>query len=126
MRRPLAHHAAANFGAFAKAPEARFRRSHRNGIPYSGARRVGCHQAQTRYQGPSLYDKQANWRYQMIRCVRLWSGEDQNSHFQEGTLDLEAGQRGDLLSGKLGAITVSFQETAQGGAFAWHTAPARQ
>ncbi len=62
----------------------------------------------------------------MIRCVRLWSGEDQNSHFEEGTLDLEAGQRGDLLSGKLGAVSVSFQETEQGGAFAWHTAPARQ
>ena len=63
----------------------------------------------------------------MIRCVRLWSGEDQNSHFEEGTLDLEAGcQRGDLLSGKLGAVTVSFQETERGGAFAWHTAPARQ
>ncbi len=62
----------------------------------------------------------------MIRWVRLWSGEDQNSHFEEGTLDLEAGQRGDLLSGKLGAVSVSFQETERGGAFAWHTAPARQ
>jgi quercetin dioxygenase-like cupin family protein len=62
----------------------------------------------------------------VIRCVRLWSGEDQNSHFEEGALDLEAGQRGDLLSGKLGAVTVSFQETERGGAFAWHTAPARQ
>ena len=62
----------------------------------------------------------------MIRCVRLWTGEDQNSHFEEGVLDLEQGQRGDLLSGKLAAATVSFQETSSGGAFAWHTAPARQ
>ena len=62
----------------------------------------------------------------MIRCVRLWTGDDENSHFEEGILDLESGQRGDLLTGKLGATTVSFQETQQGGAFAWHTAPARQ
>jgi quercetin dioxygenase-like cupin family protein len=62
----------------------------------------------------------------MIRCVHLWTGSDQSSHFEEGHIDLEAGQRGDVLSGKLGAITISFQETASGGAFAWHTAPARQ
>jgi quercetin dioxygenase-like cupin family protein len=62
----------------------------------------------------------------MIRCVRLWTGNDDNSHFEEGILDLESGQRGDLLSGKLAVTTISFQETHQGGAFAWHTAPARQ
>jgi quercetin dioxygenase-like cupin family protein len=62
----------------------------------------------------------------MIRCVRLWTGDDQNSHFEDGSLDLAPGQRGDLLSGKLAVATVSFQETATGGAFAWHTAPARQ
>jgi quercetin dioxygenase-like cupin family protein len=62
----------------------------------------------------------------MIRCVRLWTGEDQNSYFEEGRLDLEEGARGDLLSSKLAATTISFQETHVGGAFAWHTAPARQ
>jgi hypothetical protein len=62
----------------------------------------------------------------MIRCVHLWTGDDQGSHFEEGVIDLEPGQRGDLLSGKLDAATISFQETASGGAFAWHTAPARQ
>ena len=62
----------------------------------------------------------------MIRCVRLWTGEDQNSHFEEGHIDLEAGKRGDLLSGKLAVTTISFQETASGGAFAWHDAPIRQ
>jgi quercetin dioxygenase-like cupin family protein len=62
----------------------------------------------------------------MIRCVRLWTGEDQNSHFEEGVVDLEQGQRGDFLSGKLAATAVSFQETSSGGAFAWHRAPARQ
>jgi quercetin dioxygenase-like cupin family protein len=62
----------------------------------------------------------------MIRCVRLWTGDDANSHFEEGSLALESGVRGDLMSGKLGVTTISFQETESGGAFAWHTAPARQ
>jgi quercetin dioxygenase-like cupin family protein len=62
----------------------------------------------------------------MIRCVRLWTGDDDNSHFEEGSLPLEEGARGDLLSGKFGVTTISFQETASGGTFAWHTAPARQ
>ncbi|MDI4233458.1 hypothetical protein AAFX91_24045 [Bradyrhizobium sp. 31Argb] len=62
----------------------------------------------------------------MIRCVRLWTGEDSNSHFEEGLIDLEPGQRGDWLSSKVDVVTISFQETASGGAFAWHTAPIRQ
>lgn len=62
----------------------------------------------------------------MIRCVRLWSGDDKNSHVEEGWLGLEHGPRGDLLTGKLPVTTVSFQETVSGGAFDWHTAPARQ
>jgi len=62
----------------------------------------------------------------MIRCVRLWTGADQNSHFEEGRLDLEAGRNGDLLTGKLAATTVSFEETAAGGTLDWHTAPVRQ
>ena len=62
----------------------------------------------------------------MIRCVRLWTGDDKNSHFEEGVIELEPGQRGDWLSGKVDATTISFQETASGGAFAWHTAPVRQ
>jgi quercetin dioxygenase-like cupin family protein len=62
----------------------------------------------------------------MIRCVRLWTGEDENSYFEEGVIELEEGVRGDFLSGKPGATSVSFQETSPGGAFAWHTAPHRQ
>lgn len=62
----------------------------------------------------------------MIRCVRLWTGHDQNSHFEEGHIDLAAGKRDDLLSSKLAVTTISFQETASGGAFAWHDAPVRQ
>ena len=62
----------------------------------------------------------------MIRCVRIWTGDDQNSHFEEGIIDLEPGKRGDVLSGTMTTTTISFEETASGGAFAWHTAPIRQ
>jgi quercetin dioxygenase-like cupin family protein len=62
----------------------------------------------------------------MIRCVRLWTGADDNSHFEEGVLDLEQGARGDFLTSKLPAGSVSFQETESGGTFSWHDAPARQ
>jgi hypothetical protein len=62
----------------------------------------------------------------MTRCVRMWTGEDQNTYFEEGVIHLEPGARGDLLSGAMATTTLSFQETSSGGAFAWHTAPARQ
>ena len=62
----------------------------------------------------------------MIRCVRLWTGGDRNSHFEDGVIDLEPGQRGDVLSGRVAATSIAFEETASGGAFAWHTAPVRQ
>jgi quercetin dioxygenase-like cupin family protein len=39
---------------------------------------------------------------------------------------LDAGPRGDLLTGKVAATAISFQETASGGTFVWHTAPVRQ
>ena len=62
----------------------------------------------------------------MIRCVRIWTGEDQNSHFEEGYIDLNPGAHDDLLSDNVAVISTSFQETASGGALAWHTAPVRQ
>ena len=62
----------------------------------------------------------------MIECVRLWTGKDDESHFERGVIDLEPGMRGDWLSGKFGAASVSFQETHSGGTFEWHTAPTRQ
>jgi hypothetical protein len=62
----------------------------------------------------------------MIRCVRLWTGDDENSHFEEGRIDLGTKARGDVLSALVSAASISFQETAPGGAFAWHTAPHRQ
>ena len=62
----------------------------------------------------------------MIQCIRLWTGDDAESHFEEGWIALEPGPHGDLLSGKMPATTVSFQETARGGTLDWHTAPVRQ
>jgi quercetin dioxygenase-like cupin family protein len=62
----------------------------------------------------------------MIRCVRIWTGSDGDSHFEEGGIDLAQGVRGDLLSGKASTISISFQETRSGGTFSWHDAPRRQ
>jgi hypothetical protein len=62
----------------------------------------------------------------MIRCVRLWSGPDGKSHFEEGAIDLEFGPRGDTLSGKFPIASVSFQETDSDPKLGWHPDPARQ
>ena len=58
----------------------------------------------------------------MIRCIRLWTGADQNSHFEEGLLDIEPGRNGDLLTGRIAASTVAFEETHPRGTLEWHTA----
>jgi quercetin dioxygenase-like cupin family protein len=62
----------------------------------------------------------------MIPCIRLWTGADAQSHFEPGHIAFEAGPHGDMASGKLPVITVSFEETARGGTLDWHTAPVRQ
>jgi hypothetical protein len=53
----------------------------------------------------------------MIRCIRLWTGDDDNSHFEEGVIDLSKGERGDILSDKIDVVSISFRETGAGGAF---------
>lgn len=62
----------------------------------------------------------------MIRCVRIWTGRDGNSLFEAGTIDLAGGERGDVLSDKALASSISFRETKSGGTFAPHDAPVRQ
>ena len=62
----------------------------------------------------------------MVPCIRLWTGDDSQSHFEQGHIALDSGPRGDQASGKLPATTVSFEETARGGTLDWHTAPVRQ
>ncbi len=63
----------------------------------------------------------------MIRCIRLWTGADNNSYFEEGVIDLNLkNDRGDVLSSVFTTQTISFQETSAAGKFEWHTAPVRQ
>lgn len=62
----------------------------------------------------------------MLKCIRLWTGEDGQSHFESGVIDLQLGSRGDWLSAKTDAVSIAFQQTDSGGSFDWHTAPARQ
>lgn len=62
----------------------------------------------------------------MIRCVRLWTGQDGNSHVLDGRLDIEPGRNNDLVSASMAATHVTVEETAGGGSLAWHNAPVRQ
>lgn len=59
----------------------------------------------------------------MIRCVRLWTGKDGNSHFEEGTIALAEGERDDFIGKPVAAKAISFQETRSGGSFEWHQDP---
>lgn len=59
----------------------------------------------------------------MIRCVRMWTGEDGNSLFEEGTIALSEGERGDFIGKAFAAKTISFRETSAGGSFEWHQDP---
>jgi hypothetical protein len=62
----------------------------------------------------------------MIRCGRLWTGVDQKSHFEEGFIDLDPGERGDALSGKLPIASASFHEADVDPKLGWHLDAARQ
>jgi len=59
----------------------------------------------------------------MIRCVRLWTGEDGNSLFEEGFIDLTEGMRGDAVGQPIRVVGLSFQETRSGGSYEWHQDP---
>jgi hypothetical protein len=64
----------------------------------------------------------------MIRCVRLWSGDDGQSHVILGSIALgEPGEAGpSRLSTLIDAHRVRFEETPVTSSLAWHTAPHRQ
>jgi hypothetical protein len=62
----------------------------------------------------------------MIRCIRLWSGEDGQSHFEEGGIKLTAGARGDALSDAFSIEALSVHETETDPKLGWHTDAARQ
>lgn len=59
----------------------------------------------------------------MIRCVRMWSGENGDSVFEEGWIDLAGGMRGDSVGRAIPAVELLFQETRSGGEFEWHQDP---
>jgi hypothetical protein len=59
----------------------------------------------------------------MIRCVRMWTGEDGNSRFEEGRLELIEGARGDAVGASIAVTELSFRETRSGGSYAWHQDP---
>lgn len=59
----------------------------------------------------------------MIRCVRMWTAADGNSVFEEGTIELSEGERGDFIGQAISAKNISFRETASGGSFEWHQDP---
>lgn len=68
----------------------------------------------------------------MIRCVRIWTGADGNSVFEEGRIAMHAGGHGqhggsgDVFSEIMQTASISWRETAAGGAYTAHNAPARQ
>jgi len=59
----------------------------------------------------------------MIRCVRIWTGDDGNSQFEEGIIDLAEGMRGDAVGKAVPTVELSFQETHSGGSYEWHPDP---
>jgi hypothetical protein len=59
----------------------------------------------------------------MIRCVRMWTGEDGDSLFEEGWIDLSKGTRGDSIGEPVPVVGLSFQETRSGGSYEWHQDP---
>jgi hypothetical protein len=59
----------------------------------------------------------------MIRCVRMWTGQDGHSLFEEGFIDLGNGERGDAAGQAIEAVELSFRETGPGGSWAWHQDP---
>lgn len=58
----------------------------------------------------------------MIACVRLWTGQDGQSHVEHGRLALVAG----APTVPVDAVGVSFEESPPGSTLEWHTAPHRQ
>lgn len=86
---------------------------------------LGCTSQQTgRYRAQSSLP--SSEVTDMFRCVRLWTDREGNSQFEEGSIDLPKAERGDMLSSVFRANSISFRETAPGGAFEWHSAPIRQ
>jgi hypothetical protein len=59
----------------------------------------------------------------MIRCVRIWTGADGDSEFEDGIVDITAGARGDAIGAPIEVEQLSFRETSSGGAYKPHQDP---
>jgi quercetin dioxygenase-like cupin family protein len=53
----------------------------------------------------------------------MWTGEDGDSLFEEGWIDLAEGMRGDSVGKAVPVVQLSFQETRSGGSYEWHQDP---
>ena len=61
-----------------------------------------------------------------IRLVRLYTGDDGESHFTDGRVELEPPDAPNTRSAADEAATVIFEESASGSSLSWHNAPVRQ
>ena len=62
----------------------------------------------------------------MIRLVRLFTGPDGQSHFEDGPAPLAAAEPVSALSAPSPATAIYFEETIAGAALDWHNDPRRR
>jgi|SRR5690625_1246893 len=61
-----------------------------------------------------------------MRCVRLFTDVNGMTHAQEGRLDLQTAERGDLTTAKIPAKGIFFKQTSAGQQGHWHSDLHRQ
>jgi quercetin dioxygenase-like cupin family protein len=61
-----------------------------------------------------------------IPLIRLYTGEDGESHFETGTIDLAHVEGTARRSASFTSTAVSFEESPAGSSLDWHPAPVRQ
>ena len=61
-----------------------------------------------------------------IRLIRLYTGEDGQSHFHVGEIEWNKTEALNASSRSEPARTITFEETAAGASLDWHNAPHRQ
>jgi quercetin dioxygenase-like cupin family protein len=61
-----------------------------------------------------------------FRLIRLFTGDDDQSHFSVGEIEWKEPEALNALSQREQAQTILFEETAAGARLDWHNAPHRQ
>jgi len=61
-----------------------------------------------------------------IPIIRLYTGDDGESHFEQTSIDTVPHGEVVIMSGLEDCHEVQFAETGSGGGYDWHTAPRRQ